>query len=374
MTVLSVFLSSPIIGFEGVRDQAAQGIRNAQMHAVRSEEHPAGAASPRRALLDQVAGSDLYMLLIGDSYGDYADSETSPTEEEFLEAQERAIPTLVLVQNGDLEPRQRDFLDRIRGGWGKGLIYGHFDGAADVAGAVTAAITRQQAGVAEDIPAAQARALELARGPETYNSISSGVAARVAFVPTRPVTLLDALALDDERLGEELAAAMRSAELVPQAIGIAPQVSGDGVRLEGSEVENWTRPGATILTDGSIVVVGTVAAADGGHFGTMIVDPDQLEAFLTRAGRFAELVWERIDQGQLVAKAAVAAAIPEAQHKGFGASSSSAMSIGSGMPATVVTPDPPEVVPRSQLARGPVAGRVVAAIKRVFADADALQY
>ena len=373
MTVLSVFLSSPISGFEDVRDQAAQGIRNAQMHAVRSEEHPAGSQAPRRALLDQVGDAELYLLLLGHSYGNYADGETSPTEEEFLEAQNRGIPTLVLVQNGELEPRQRDFLDRIRGGWGTGLIYGHFDGAADVAGAVTAAITRQQAGVAEDIPVAQARALELARGPESPNSISSGVAARITFVPTRPVTLLDALALDDEHLGDELAAAMRSADLVGQAIGIASQVSGEGVRLEGSEVETWTRPEATILTDGTIVVVGTVASPDGGHFATSIVDPERLETFLTRAGHFAELVWDRIDPGQLVAKAAITAAIPESQYKGFGASSSSSMSIAPDLPSTVVAPDPPEIAPRSQVAGGAVTNKVAVAIKRVFADAGALQ-
>jgi hypothetical protein len=373
MTVQSVFLSSLISGFEDVRDQAAQGIRNAQMHAVRSEEHPAGADSPRRALLDQVAAADLYLLMIGLTYGDYAATETSPTEEEFLEAQQRGIPTLVLVQEGDLEPRQRDFLDRIRGDWGKGLIYGHFSGAGDVAGAVTTAITRQQAGVAEDIPAAQQRALDLARGPESYGSFSGGIAVRVAVVPTRPVTLLDALALDDESLGDDLAAAMRSAGMVSQQIGIAAQVRGEGVRLEGSEPEDYTRPEATVLTDGTIVGVCSVASSDGGHFATSIVSPERLEESLRAVGRYAELVWQRIDPGQLVARAAVAAAIPDAEHKGFGSTGSNRMSISMQLPRTVVAPDPPEVAPRSQLAGDELARKVAAAIKRVFADAGALQ-
>ncbi len=231
------------------------------MRAVRSEEHPAGATSPRRALLDQVATADLFVLLIGENYGDYPDGQPSPTEEEFLEAQERGIPTLVLVQKVELEPRQREFLDRLRRGWGDGLISGQFCDASDVAGAVTAAITKQQAGVAEDVSAAQTRALELARGPETHRSITSGVALRVAFVPTRPAVLLDAVALDDESLSDDLAAAMRAASLIPQTIGIRPEVSAEGVRLEGSDPERGTRPETSVFADGSIVAVGSPALA-----------------------------------------------------------------------------------------------------------------
>ncbi len=105
----------------------------------------------------------------------------------------------------------------------------------------------------------------------------------------------------------------------------------------------------------------------------MIVEPSTLEDFLDAAGRFAELVWERIDSAQLVSRAAIAAAIPEAQHKGWGGGTSNSMSYGSGMPPTAVAPDPAEVFPRRQLAAGRMAGRVTVALKRIFADAGAVQ-
>ena len=58
MAVPSFFLSGVITGFEAVRDEAAQGVCNAGMHADRSEEHPVSATSPRAALLVARGGSD----------------------------------------------------------------------------------------------------------------------------------------------------------------------------------------------------------------------------------------------------------------------------------------------------------------------------
>lgn len=369
MAVPSVFLSSVIRGYEDVRDAAAAGVERVGMHPIRSERLAAEASSPRRALLDEVADADLYMLLLGERYGE-ATGERAPTEDEFDEAVRRHKPILVLVQEGGLEAAQQAFLERIRGSWGDGVFYGRFRGPEDVGAAVAAALGRHQAGIIEDGPAAQARAIELASGEARPGTTSSGVAARCALVPLRQLVLLDPVTLDEAHLGDDLAGLLRAADLVPQRIGLAAHVSGAGVRVEGSDVDNWTRPEAVITADGAIVVVGSVAVE--GTMGFSLVDPGKLEALVRRAGRFAQLVWDRLDARGEISRVAVAAAIPESQHKGFGAVSGNSMSMSMSLPPVVVS-DPAEIVARGQLADQEPARRVLAAIKRVFADAGAVQ-
>jgi hypothetical protein len=370
VAVPSVFISSVIRGFETIRDRAALGVERVGMHPVRSERLGADPDSPRRALLNEVAAADIYLLLLGERYGEI---EPSPTEEEYLEATRLHKPILVLVQDEvELEPAQRAFLERVRGTWGDGVLYGGFAGAEDVVGAVAAALGRYQGGIVEDAPAAQAAAAELARGDDRRGTTSGGTAARVAFAPLRQTTVLDAVTLDSANLGEELAAAMREAGLVPQNIGIAPEISGEGVRLTGTDAVEWTVPTAQIRPEGSLVVTSTVALT--GTMGFSLVDPGLLEDFIRRAGRFAQLTWDQIDAREEISQVAVAAAIPEASHKGFGAPAGNSMTMGMmGLPDTVVAPDPPEVSPRAQLADAGLARRIVAAIKRVFADAGAVQ-
>ena len=101
MAVPSVFLSSVVVGFEDVRDAAAAAIRGVGMHAVRSEELSADAGSSRSALLGQVADADLYLLVLGELYGDYGAEETSPTEDEYDEALRLRKPIFVVVQEGE---------------------------------------------------------------------------------------------------------------------------------------------------------------------------------------------------------------------------------------------------------------------------------
>lgn len=369
MAVPSVFISSGVRDFERIRERAALGVERVGMHPIRSERVAADANSPRRALLDEVANADIYLLLLGERYGE---AVPSPTQDEYEEATRLNKPILVLVQDGEMEPRQRAFLDQIRGTWGEGVLHGAFSGPEDVVAAVAAALGRHQTGIIEDAPAAAAIALELAQGDDRPGTTSGGVAARLAMVPLRQTTLLDPVALDDPRLGDDLAAAMRDAGLAPQRIGIAPSVSGTGVHLEGTDAVEWTTPEATVRTDGAIVITASVAIT--GRIGFSLVDPGLLEHFIRSAGRFAQLAWDRIDSRAEVTQVTVVAAIPEASHKGFGATSGNTMTSGMmSLPSIVVAPNPPEVVPRAQLSDEALARRIVAAVKRVFADAGAVQ-
>jgi hypothetical protein len=371
VAVPSVFLSSVVLGFEEVRDGAAAAIRGVGMHAVRSEELSADPASSRRALLDQVAAADFYLLLLGERYGDYGPRETSPTEDEYAEATRLHKPIFVVVQEIDREPRQQEFLERVRGTWGEGVFHGRFTSAGDVGSAVSAALVRRQAGVVEDGPAAQARALALAGEEEPYGQ-GSGIGARVAFVPLRQSTLLDAVALDQPGLAGDLADALRRGGAVPQSIGIGAAVSAAGVELVGNAPENWVTPAAHVAVDGAVTVLGSVAVEDG-PLGFSSVDPARLRALIAHAGAAAQLIYDRIDPRAEVGQVGVAAAVLGAAYKGYGASSGNSMSVSMSLPAVVVGPDPAEIVPRAQLSGEDLALRIETAIKRVFADAGSLR-
>jgi Domain of unknown function (DUF4062) len=368
MAVPSVFISSVVRGFERVRDRAAEGVERVGMHPVRSERLSASSASPRRALLDQIGKADIYLLLVGERYGE---SQPSPTEQEYEEAVRLRKPILILVQDGQRDPEQEAFLARVRSGWEGGVLSCTFSNDDDVAAAVAAALGRHQAGIIEDAPAAQARATELASRTDRHGS-SSGVAARVVFVPLRHTTLLDPEALEAANLGNDLAAGLRAAGVVTQRVGLDAQVTGAGVHLQGTDAISWVTPEATVHADGAIVALASVAV-DDAPMGFSLVDPDKLEQFVRGAGRFARATWDRIDERGEVSQVAVVAAIPDASYKGFGRTKGSSMTMSMSLPPVVVAPEPAEVVPRGQVDDERVARRIVAAVKRIFSDAGGTQ-
>jgi hypothetical protein len=370
MPVPSVFMSSVITGFEDVRDAAAAGIRTVGMHALRSEELSADADSSRRALLDQVGRCDLYLLILGARYGDFGVNETSPTEDEYDEAVRLHKPILVVLQERELEPRQQQFLGRVRGTWGEGVFSGRFKDATDIGAAVAAALSRRQAGVIEDGPDAHQRAVELASEEDRYSG-GSGIGVRIALVPLRRGTILDAVALDAPDLGDLLAAALRAADAIPQNVGIEAEVSSAGIRLTGSIAQNWTTPVAFVGVDGTMTVFGSVAVE--GQLGFSSVDPDRLRALVSRAGRAAQLILDRVDSRGEVGQVAVAAAVHGAAYKSYGAVSGGATHVSMSLPSVVVAPGEAEIVPRGQLADPALALRIEAAIKRIFADAGSVQ-
>ncbi|HWM54301.1 MAG TPA: DUF4062 domain-containing protein [Solirubrobacterales bacterium] len=363
MAVDAVFISSAIGGFEAVREAAATAVAASGMYPVRSEELSAAPASSQRALLDQVGAAEFYLLLLGTRYGETSVGATSPTEDEYNEATRLGKPILVLVQETELEPRQREFLERIRGNWGEGVFYGRFADAGDVGAKVTEALARQRVGITEDGPAAQERAMALATADDR-SGWSDPACVRIAFAPLRQTTLLDAMALDDGDLADDLIAALRSGGAIPQSVGISAEVSAGGVRLGPGPQQ--LGPDAKVDADGGISISASVAAE--GMLGGMQIDPIRLGFFLIEAGRSAQLIWDRIDTRSEVGRVAVTVAVLDAQHLAYGDSSGS-VSMGGSVPPTVIAPNPPTLVPKAQLDQEALSRQLQASIKRVFADA-----
>lgn len=84
-----------------IRQAAKRAVESLAMQPVMFEAGAATDAASRRALLDRVRNSDAGVLLLGAEYGEPAARGVSPTEEEFNEARERAVPVLALVQTTD---------------------------------------------------------------------------------------------------------------------------------------------------------------------------------------------------------------------------------------------------------------------------------
>jgi hypothetical protein len=159
---------------------------------------------------------------------------------------------------------------------------------------------------------------------------------------------------------------------VSQRVGLDAQVTGAGVRLQGTDAISWVTPEATVYADGAIVVLGSVAV-DDAPMGFSLVDPDRLGQFVRGAGCFAQATWDRIDGRGEVSQVAVVAAIPDASYKGFGRTEGSSMTVSMCLPAVVVAPEPAEIVPRGQVDDERLARRIVAAVKRIFSDGGGLQ-
>lgn len=373
----TVFISSIQRGFSDVREAARKAVESLGMHAIMAETTGASAESPRRALLDQVREADIFLLLLGPHYGEPGESGRSPTEDEYDEAVRLGKPILVLKQNVELDPEQEAFLNRTRGSWDQGKLGGSFDDAVDAGLEIVKALRGQEARAAATVAPslvadAQERAVALAEGEERANTTSSGAKARFVAVPLVANPLLDALALEDAGLVEDVQSAARASGLVSNAMGLSATVSSAGIRFEGSEENAWETLQFLVGSDGAIVAEGGVGG-DDGYFSGSVVIAGRLAQLVERAQRFALTVWERIDPGHDVREAALVLAVPEANHKVYAeVPVGGSMSVPMGLPYVVVAPRPPRLVKREDLGADGTTRTLTAELKRRFADQGAV--
>lgn len=371
----SVFISSVISGFESVRASAREAVESAGFRPVMAETAGALPVSPRTGLLQLVASSDIYLLILGNRYGQSGDSGFSPTEDEFNEAKRRNRRIIVLKQAVEMEPAEQEFLDRVAGRWEEGLFYATFADERDIALKVVRALTnlRQLDDVSSLLPIAQERAAALAGGDNRAGFYGGGGEGRIVFAPIGGQEIIDPVTLDDQQVVERLAAVAREAGLVPQSLGIVGKSSGQGFVLVGGDERNPTIQ-IEVQTDGAVVVTKAVVGSDG-HFGAMHVDPDRLAALLSEAAVFAGAAYDVLDRHRDVDQLAVTAAIIGANGRVFGRPpSTNSMSLGGShsLPQVVLAPQPALAVRRADLGSADWRTRVTASIKRVFADAGAV--
>jgi hypothetical protein len=368
-----IFISSLARGEMGaIRESARRAVEALDMHPVMFETGAASDEASRRALLDRVASCDAVILLLGAEYGQAGDRGMSPIEEEFNEATERGVPVLALVQDTTRESAQEDFLWRVRGNWEKGRLTADFTDDSDVGFAVTKALNawRRQREGGDASPAAEARALELARGDERRGSFYGGSKLRVVAAPAVSRPLLDAVALRDQDLLDDLAAAARASRLAPQSAAIEANVGRDRITLALSGGRGFEHLALSIGFDGSVVGEGPVGGDQLGLGGSVVM-ANRARDVIQRTMAFAEAVWQRIDRRDEVRDVFVACAVPEAEHKVYALEPvGDSLSMPMSMPHVLVAPDPPLRTRRADLPS--LVDRLEAEVHRAFEVEGAL--
>lgn len=375
----TVFISSVIDGFEGVRAAARAAVESVGDQALMMETHGASPQSSQRALLDLVARADVYLILLGARYGETGQSGFSPTEDEFNEANRLNKQIIGLRQTVEMEPEQIEFVRRVGGDWEDGRFYDTFAGESDVALRVVRAMMnlRSLGNVGSLGPRAQEQAAMLASGDDQRSGFygSGGVKGRVVIVPLLAGAIVDDVALDNSQLPSHLSDCARSCGLIPHSLGITPTVSGAGVRLDAGDARN---PTLTILfgREGSVVVEADLTTTDRNYGGSSHIDPDRVKELLTQATELAVAAWREMDRRNDVQHAAVALAIANASGHLYGLPKAGSRSISFGgshsLPPTVVAPQPASIVRRQDLTGSELQRLLLASLRRVFADASAL--
>lgn len=227
----SVFVSSLIGGFEDYRAAARDAIQRHGWVPVMSEFQPAQDLSPRDALLAEVTRADVYLLLLGSSYG--SSTPPSPTEQEYEEAVRRGKAVIVLVQDGEREPAQQAFIDRVSAGWDDGRYRASFDSPAALGREVAFALGGIEKGMRGD-DGGNAAAIERAQSliGASAGPWGSMRGARVVIVPVGVERMILHTQLNDDTLAGQIVTILREAGLADPLAGFTASASAKGIEVE----------------------------------------------------------------------------------------------------------------------------------------------
>jgi len=380
--VISVFISSLARGeMASFREAARDAIDSLGMRPVMFETEPASTQDSRRALLDRIPHCDALLLILGAEYGEPAARSVSPTEEEFQEAVRHGIPVLAIVQEGVERGRaQQEFINRVRGTWEKGRFAPGFSDRNDVMRAAVKALNEwRQRGPGEQRRAEAAQvALQLAAGDDRPGTMtSSGSLLRVVLVPLISGLLLDAVALEDPALADDLAGAARASRLVTNAMAIETEIDReDTLHLRAKQERGWENPHLRVTRNGAILAEGAVGASQGSFAGSQVV-ADRVVEVVGRSAAFAESIWSRIDRRDEVRQVLALVAVSGAQGKVYAPRELTGSTLQMGhtfsMPNLLIAPDQPLLVRREDLASAELANRLRAELRRRFAAEGAVQ-
>jgi hypothetical protein len=313
-----VFVSSVIDGFEEYRKAAADGIELAGCEAVMVERFPALAASPRNACLDGVQASDACIVIVGSRGGWTTPSGALAVEEEFDEAQRRAIPILVFLQQVERD-EQAVRLERRLSDYVAGQFRKTFMSAEDLRAKVQAAV--RSLGPHMNLPHSDSsRAISLL---EADRERSYETALRFALVPERagelvPPDRLEAAELVDEiyRLGHDPAVRFFDYSC-PKKQSLSDEGS---LRIEQSAHAGKARLGATLSLSetGELVLESDIRGGEdsGDPIRSMmvLVEDDLVSALRTEFALAARLL-DHLDPYERFSTAWIGSAVVGIGHR-----------------------------------------------------------
>lgn len=130
-----VMVSSVRLGLAEARDAARPLLEVLGYQPIRFEDITPQPVPSRAVCVDAVNRFDIYLLLLGESYGEPTpDSGLAPTEEEWTVARANGKLIVVFKKAGMTpEPRQAEFIARVES-YATGVFRGTFENTADLLG------------------------------------------------------------------------------------------------------------------------------------------------------------------------------------------------------------------------------------------------
>lgn len=200
---MKVFISSVRRDLAEERDYLPELLTAIGHTPSRFEDFAAQDLTSRGACLTGVQEADVYLLLLGATYGDeMSDSGFSATEEEFNAAKERGLPTYVFTKRNVIpEAAQQKFMDTV-GRYHNGRFWKSFTTTADLGLAVASALRDHEptAPDFEQMPLSQPVTVTWRQerpalaAPRDSVAVLEALVLPVETTRLRPVASLDALA------------------------------------------------------------------------------------------------------------------------------------------------------------------------------------
>jgi len=140
-----IFISSVMRDYEDRRKAAGEAIRSLGMEPLLAETIRAASGTPRDVILNEaINGCHALICIYGSRYGwTGAESQRSPTEEEYDRARELYKPIYVFIDRMEeeaVEPRQQTFLSKVQN-WDVGLLRREFHSLGELQDLIREALT-----------------------------------------------------------------------------------------------------------------------------------------------------------------------------------------------------------------------------------------
>ena len=303
---MKVFVSSPVRGYEDLREAARAAIEVLDCEPVLAEDFDASAPSPRAICLAAVRESDAVVLILGAEYGPrQAASGLSATHEEYREARDSG-PVLAFVQECDARSEEQGaFIQEVRN-WEQGHYTASFRDANDLRDKVIRGLHRHFLDGAS-APVDQDRLVERARSLAVDDGATGSTTLVVAVANDSPYAVLRPTQLRDQQVHNYL---IREALTGVDAVldvsaGSEPQVRRDAIvlaqRNSGRSVE--------VHEDGSVVIVQPAMRERSGQGSLPSLIEEDITDRVARAMRLAGRVLDHVDDPPRISRVAVAAAL-----------------------------------------------------------------